>query len=135
MAKKTFMADDKCLNDVIEFLEEELTEAGASMKIIMQMDVCIEEVFVNIAHYAYKESIGNVDFDITHNEADNTITFVFTDWGTPFDPLAKEDPDITLSAEERDIGGLGIFICKKTMDDIHYEYTNGSNVLTMVKKI
>lgn len=134
MAKKTFIADDKCLNEVIEFLEAELSMAGASMKILMQMSVCIEEVFVNIAHYAYKEE-GNVDFEITHNKTDNTVSFVFTDNGVPFNPLAKKDPDITLSAEERDIGGLGIFICKKTMDDIHYEYVNGSNVLTMVKKI
>ncbi len=135
MAKKTFLAADKCLNDVIEFLEEELSKAGASMKIVMQMDVCIEEVFVNVAHYAYKEAEGEVDFEIIHNEADNTVTFVFTDRGVPFDPLAKEDPDITLSAEEREIGGLGIFICKKSMNDIRYEYVDGKNVLTMVKSL
>lgn len=135
MAKRTFPADDKFLNEVIVFLEEELAKADASTKITMQMDVCIEEVFVNVSHYAYGEKFGEVDFEIIHNPDDDTVTFVFSDKGIPFDPLKEEDPDITLSANEREIGGLGIFICKKIMDDIHYEYIDGRNVLTLVKKI
>ena len=72
---------------------------------------------------------------IGFNVADRTFTFRMTDKGTPFDPLQKPDPDITLSAEEREIGGLGIFITKKTMDSVTYAYENGENVLTMIKKI
>ncbi len=135
MAKRTFPADDKFLNEVIVFLEEELAKADASTKITMQMDVCIEEVFVNVSHYAYGGNYGEVDFEIIHKPDDDIVTFVFSDKGIPFDPLKEEDPDITLSANEREIGGLGIFICKKIMDDIHYEYIDGRNVLTLVKKI
>ena len=72
-----------------------------------------------------------IDFD----ETDRVITFRMTDKGVPFDPLQKPDPDITLSAEEREIGGLGIFITKKTMNSVSYAYENGENILTMIKKI
>ena len=72
---------------------------------------------------------------IGYDEQSRTITFRMTDKGTPFDPLQKPDPDITLSAEEREIGGLGIFITKKTMNSVSYAYENGENILTMIKKI
>ena len=72
---------------------------------------------------------------IGFDEESRNITFRMSDKGTPFDPLKKPDPDITLSAEEREIGGLGIFITKKTMDTVSYAYENGENILTMIKKI
>jgi anti-sigma regulatory factor (Ser/Thr protein kinase) len=97
--------------------------------------VAIEEVFVNVARYAYKDGEGEVDFEIGFNKESRTATFRMTDGGVPFDPLQKPDPDISLSAEEREIGGLGIFITKKTMDSVEYAYENGKNVLTMIKKI
>jgi anti-sigma regulatory factor (Ser/Thr protein kinase) len=92
-------------------------------------------VFVNVAHYAYGESQGNVKLSIAFDKETRNITFRMTDKGMPFDPLKKPDPDITLSAEDREIGGLGIFITKKTMDTVRYAYENGENILTMIKKI
>ena len=95
----------------------------------------IEEVFVNVAHNAYPNSEGDMALHIGFDEVSRVITFRMTDKGIPFDPLAKPDPDITLSAEEREIGGLGIFIAKKTMDSLSYSYENKENVLTMIRKI
>jgi anti-sigma regulatory factor (Ser/Thr protein kinase) len=105
------------------------------MKVQMSVCVAIEEVFVNVAHYAYGEGEGDADLRISYEEDTRTFTFCMADKGVPFDPLQKPDPDITLSAEERQIGGLGIFITKKTMDAVAYAYENGENVLTMVKKV
>ena len=105
------------------------------MKIQTAICVAIEEVFVNVAHYAYGDGEGNMTLGIGFDAESRTVTFRMTDQGTPFDPLAKSDPDITLSAEDREIGGLGIFIAKKTMDTITYAHKNGENILTMVKKI
>jgi anti-sigma regulatory factor (Ser/Thr protein kinase) len=101
----------------------------------MALCVAIEEVFVNVAHYAYGDGEGDMDLGIGFDEESRVITFRMADKGVPFDPLKKPDPDITLSAEERDIGGLGIFITKKTMDSISYAYENGENILTMTKKL
>ena len=92
-------------------------------------------MFVNVAHYAYPQGEGDMSLYIDFDAETRAITFRMTDKGVPFDPLAKPDPDITLSAEDREIGGLGIFIAKKTMDSITYVYENGENVLTMIKKI
>ena len=135
MTNKTFPAKTESLSDVLGFLEETLEGFECPMKIQTAISVAIEEVFVNVAHYAYPESIGDVTLYIGFDEANRTITFRMTDKGVPFDPLTKPDPDITLSAEEREIGGLGIFIAKKTMDSISYAYENGENILTMIKKI
>ena len=135
MAEKTFKADEALLNDVTDYVEEELEKAGFTYKDILRIKVCIEEVFINIAHYAYENSDGIVDIGIEHDSVNNQVIFTFADSGLQFDPLAKEDPDVTLTAQERQIGGLGIFICKKIMDDIQYNYTDGKNILTMTKKI
>ena len=105
------------------------------MKIQIAVCVAIEEVFVNVAHYAYPGGEGHVTLGIDFDASDSAVTFRMTDKGIPFDPLKKPDPDITLSAEDRDIGGLGIFITKKTMDSVTYAYENGENILTMIKKI
>jgi anti-sigma regulatory factor (Ser/Thr protein kinase) len=105
------------------------------MKIQTAICVAIEEVFVNIAHYAYGEGEGDMTLGIGFDAGSREITFRMSDRGEPFDPLKIPDPDITLSAEEREIGGLGIFITKKTMDTVSYTYENGENVLTMTKRI
>lgn len=135
MVQKLFLADDRYLNDVLSFVEEELNEAKASLKIIRQVKICVEEIFVNIAHYAYGDENGEVEISILYNEKERVFTFVFEDTGKAYNPLERKDPDITLSAEERGIGGLGIFICKKTMDDIQYRYEKNKNVLIMTKNI
>ena len=135
MTKKTFPAKTESLNEVLRFVEETLESFECPMKIQTAICVAIEEVFVNVAHYAYPESVGDMTLHIGFDEVSRTITFRMTDKGIPFDPLKKPDPDITLSAEDREIGGLGIFIAKKTMDSLSYSYENGENVLTMIKKI
>jgi len=95
--------------------------------------LCVEEVVENIVRYAYKDGQGFVE--IGTELQDGVLTISFRDAGVQFDPLAKDDPDITLSADERQIGGLGIFLCKQMMDDLRYEYRDGCNCLYMVKKI
>ena len=135
MTNKTFPAKTESLNDVLGFVEETLETVECPMKIQTAICVAIEEVFVNVAHYAYPQSDGDMTLHIGFDEESRVITFRMTDKGIPFDPLKKPDPDITLSAEDREIGGLGIFIAKKTMDSLSYSYENGENILTMIKKI
>ena len=132
---KTFPARVGELSDVLGFVDQTLESYECPMKIQTAICVAIEEVFVNVAHYAYGEGEGDMTLGIGFDAESREITFRMTDRGIPFDPLKKPDPDITLSAEEREIGGLGIFITKKTMDRVSYAYENGENVLTMIKKI
>ena len=99
----------------------------------MQIDVAIEEIFVNIAHYAYPEGEGDAVISVGADTAAGGVQIVFEDEGIPYDPLKNEDPDITLSAEDRPIGGLGIFMVKKSMDEVSYEYKDGKNRLTIKK--
>ena len=132
---KTFPAKVEALSDVLGFVEQTLEKYECSMKIQTAVCVAIEEVFVNVAHYAYGGGEGDMTLGISFDEESREITFRMADKGTPFDPLQKPDPDITLSAEEREIGGLGIFITKKTMDTVTYAHENGENILTMIKKI
>ena len=121
------------LDEVLAFLDQHLEELDCPMRLQLQLDVAIEEIFVNVAHYAYAPNKGDVTVQFSSEDDVATITFI--DSGVPYDPLAKPDPDITLSAEQREIGGLGIYMVKKTMDEMRYEYRDGQNVLTMVKKL
>ena len=134
VCERVFPADDTALRDVLGFVEETLESAGCPMKVTMALCVAIEEVFVNVAHYAYGDGKGDVKLAISLSENDSTVIFRMSDKGTPFDPLKRPDPDITLPVEEKEIGGLGIFITKKTMDTVSYAYKNGENILTMTKK-
>ena len=119
---------------VTDFLDAALEEAGCPTKTLLQIDVAIDEIFTNIAQYAYEPGTGNatVRFEM---EEPNTAVITFIDSGMAFDPTAKEDPDVSLSAEERQIGGLGIFMTKKTMDEVRYERAGDRNVLTLIKRI
>ena len=135
MINKTFPAKVESLSDVLGFVDETLESYECPMKTQTAVCVAIEEVFVNVAHYAYGEGEGDMTLGIGFDAESREITFRMTDKGTPFDPLKKPDPDITLPAEDREIGGLGIFITKKTMDTVTYAYENGENILTMIKKI
>jgi len=135
MINKTFPAKVEALSDVLGFVDETLESYECPMKTQMTVCVAIEEVFVNVANYAYGEGEGDMTLGIGFDAESREITFRMTDKGTPFDPLKKPDPDITLPAEDREIGGLGIFITKKTMDSVTYAYENGENILTMIKKI
>ena len=132
---KTFPAKIEALSDVLGFVDQTLESCECPMKVQTAICVAIEEIFVNVAHYAYGDGEGDMTLCIGFEEESRTITFRMTDKGVPFDPLKKPDPDITLAAEDREIGGLGIFITKKTMDTVTYAYKNGENILTMIKKI
>ena len=135
MTNKTFPAKAESLSDVLGFVEESLEKFECPIKLQTAICVAIEEVFVNVAHYAYPDGEGDMSLCIGFDTQSRVITFRMIDKGIPFDPLKKPDPDITLSAEEREVGGLGIFIAKKTMDSLNYSYENGENILTMIKKI
>ena len=121
--------------EVTAFIDEQLEALDCSMKAQMQLDVAIDELFGNIAHYAYAPGTGEVTVRFEFEEATRTATVTFIDGGVAFDPLAKADPDVTLSAEERGIGGLGIFLVKKTMDDVRYRREDEKNILSVSKKI
>ncbi len=133
MAELRIKAKVENLNDVMAFVDAELEKLDCPMRAQMQIDVAVEELFVNIAHYAYAPGEG--DAQITVRAADGMVEIEFRDSGVPYDPLAKADPDVSLSAEERQIGGLGIFMVKKTMDDMVYHYMDGQNVFKIRKKL
>jgi anti-sigma regulatory factor (Ser/Thr protein kinase) len=135
MEERKFDAIKENLIEVNAFIEEYLEQFQCSMKAMMQIEVAVEEIFVNIANYAYGLEKGTATVKIDMDEESGEVTIVFIDQGIPYDPLAKADPDITMNAEERQIGGLGIFMTKNIMDDVTYEYQNMSNVLTLKKKI
>ena len=121
------------LDTVIAFVDEQLEETDCPPKIQMQIDLAVEEIFVNIANYAYQPETGPATLRVEVQPDGSAISITFVDHGVPYDPLAKKDPDISQSAIDRQIGGLGVFLVKKTMDDVRYEYMNGSNILTIVK--
>ena len=126
-------ATDANIPTVLAFLDGRLEEAGCPMKLQMQIDLAVEEIFVNIAHYAYEPATGKAKIACDIFEDPRYVQIRFTDSGIPYDPLQHEDPDVTLSAEERQIGGLGIYLVKQAMDDVQYEYKDGKNILTLKK--
>ena len=130
----TVKADVKALAEVNEFLGERLEAANCPMKPLMQIGIAVEEIFVNIAHYAYKDKEESGDATIRLLIENKTAEIVFIDSGVAFDPLAQKEPDVTLPAEDREIGGLGIFMTVKTMDDVKYERKDEKNILTLKKK-
>ena len=119
------------LQQVLDFVDDQLRSMHCPMKLMMQIDVAVEEIFVNVASYAYAPGTGSVTVRTDLQESPRAALITFIDSGVPFNPLAKQDPDVTLSAEERSIGGLGIYMVKKTMDKMDYAYENGQNILTM----
>lgn len=135
MKELTVDATIENLTAVTAFVDEQLELLNCPLKTQMQVDIAIDELFGNIAHYAYNPEVGAATVRVEVMEEPLSVVITFIDNGVPYDPLEKSDPDITLSAEERDIGGLGIYMVKKSMDDISYEYKNGQNILRIKKKI
>ena len=135
MKELTIEATPENVDTVIEFVDAQLEEYGCGMKEQMAIDVAIDELFANIAHYAYNPETGyaTVQVDVLKDPLSVEVTFI--DNGRQYDPLAKEDPDTTLSLEDREIGGMGILIVKKSMDAVSYEYKDGKNILTIKKNI
>ena len=122
------------LETVTAFLDEILDEKDCPLKVRLQIDLALEEMYINIANYAYTPKIGEMELRVAFDEAGRELTMVLIDSGIPYDPLAKKDPDVTLSADKRKIGGRGIYLVKKTMDSMMYERRDGRNIVTMKKK-
>ena len=135
MTELTIAATVENIEAVTDFVNGQLEALDCPMKAQMQIDIAIDELFGNIAHYAYNPEIGQATVRVEVIEDPLAVTITFIDNGVPYDPLAKEDPDTTLSIEDREIGGLGIYMVKKSMDDIAYEYKNGQNILTIKKNL
>lgn len=135
MKEMTITATVENIEKVTDFVNEQLEAIGCPMKAQMQIDVAIDELFGNIAHYAYNPETGPATVRVEVTEAPVSVIVTFIDHGIPYDPLKKDDPNLTLSADEREIGGLGIFMVKKTMDEITYEYRDGQNILRIRKDI
>ena len=135
MKELNIVATVENIEVVTAFVNEQLEALDCPMKAQIQIDIAIDELFSNIAHYAYNPEVGNATVRVEVSEDPLAVVITFIDNGIPYDPLAKEDPDITLSAEERKIGGLGIYMVKKSMDDVTYEYKDGQNILAIKKNL
>ena len=122
------------LEKVTSFVNEQLENLSCPMKAQMQIDIAIDELFSNIAYYAYQPKPGNATVQIEVVNEPLAVVITFIDEGTPYDPLSRENPDTSLSAEERQIGGLGIYMVRKSMDEISYEYREGKNILKIKKQ-
>ena len=135
MKELTLAAIVENIETVTEFVNAQLELMDCPIKAQMQIDIAIDELFGNIAHYAYNPEVGSATVRVEVSEVPLAVIITFIDNGVPYDPLGKDDPDITLSAEEREIGGLGIYMVKKSMDEITYEYKDGQNILKIKKNI
>ena len=133
MAELTIDATLENLDTVLDFVNQQMELAECSPKLIAQVDVAVEEIYVNIARYAYHPEVGEAQIRCETGGDPFRIVIGFVDHGRPYNPLAKEDPDTTLSAEQREIGGLGILMAKRLMDEIEYEFQDGQNILTLRK--
>ena len=133
MKELTINATIENIPAVTDFVDEQLGALDCPLKVQMQIDIAIDELFSNIAHYAYNPDVGPATVRVELQQEPLAVVVTFIDNVVPYDPLAQEDPDITLSAEEREIGGLGIYMVKKSMDAVNYEYRDGQNILTIKK--
>ncbi len=132
LASRLFPAEIEFLPDLVAFLEEALEKSGAGPKEIFDIELATDEIFTNIASYAYGKEKGEVEVTIRSDE--HSITITLTDSGAPFNPLSLPSPDTTLGIDERKIGGLGIYLVRELMDNVTYLRENGRNILTIVKR-
>ena len=133
MEKITVEAKVDNLQQVIDFVTGQLEAHDCSMKATMQMELVVEEIFVNIASYAYQTGNGPATICVDFEENPTAVLVTFIDAGKPYNPLEKADPDTTLAVEDREIGGLGIFLVKKNVDELNYDYKDGQNILSVKK--
>ena len=135
MKEVTVEATLESIPVITEFVDGQLEQFDCPVKAQMQIDIAIDELFSNIVHYAYHPGTGPATVRVEVIEEPLSVVITFIDQGVPYDPLAKADPDVTLSVEEREIGGLGIYIEKKNMNEITYEYKDGRNILKIRKEL
>lgn len=135
MKELTVAARVENIETVTDFVNEQLEVLDFPMKARMQIDIAVDEIFSNIAHYAYAPQTGDATVRVETVQDPAGIVITFIDQGMPYDPLSAAEPDITLSAEARSIGGLGIFMVKKSMDELCYRRENGSNIFSIRKNL
>jgi len=135
MKSLTVPADTGHLDEVTAFVDGELEAYDCPVSVQLQIELAIEEIFVNIASYAYKPADGEAEVRCEVLQDPLRVVIQFLDGGKPFDPLAGEVPDISRKALEEREGGLGILLVRKTMDDVQYAYENGKNILTILKRL
>ncbi len=123
------------IDPLTNLVNKQLEAMGCSPRVQSQIDIALDELLSNICHYAYGDGTGHVTVGIEEIAEENAVQITIKDYGIPFDPLAHDDPDVSLDIHERNIGGLGIFLVKKTMSDLRYEYRDGCNILTVVKTL
>lgn len=128
-------AKTDALEEVNAFIRRKLRSIRCPVKVQMQVELAVEEIFVNISRYAYHPQTGDAEIGVDIGTDPPTVTIRFTDQGHPFNPLEKPDADTTRKAEEREPGGLGILLVKRIMDQVEYTYENGKNILTIKKEI
>lgn len=131
----TIEAEIEKWNDVRFFVENFMQKNAVSTNDMMMLDIAIEEIFVNVASYAYAPNHGMVTLEVGILQNPKAMQVIFTDQGIPYNPLDKEDPDVNLKLEEREIGGLGIYMVKQSMDAVRYAYKDNRNILTIVKNL
>ncbi len=135
MKELTVAATIENIETVTDFVNEELEALDCPMKTQMQIDIAIDELFSNIARYAYAPEVGEATVRVEPKNDALAVVVTFIDKGVPYNPLENEDPDTTLSIDKREVGGLGVYMVKKSMDDIKYEYKDGQNILSIVKRL
>lgn len=135
MKELTIAATVENIGAVTDFVDAQLEALDCPMKALMQINIAIDELFGNIAHYAYNPDVGEATVRVEVEEEPLSVIITFIDGGVPYDPLQAAEPDTTLSAEERALGGLGIFMVRKSMDEITYRYENGRNILSIRKTL
>ena len=135
MKEWTYAARLESIDPLTAQVDETLEALECPMKAQLQIDVAIDELFSNIARYAYPSGEGEAMIQLEVQNQPRVIALTFIDHGIPFNPLAADMPDTSLSAEDRPIGGLGIHLVRKTMDEMRYEHRDGANRLTILKKI
>ena len=131
MKQLVIEAKIESLEEVLDFISSELDIVDCASNLKIKIVIAVEEIFVNIAHYAYNHEIGTVDIRI---KIEDEVTIEFEDSGVPYNPLEVIEPDISKEAHERELGGLGVYMVKQIMDKIEYKYNDGKNILTMSKK-
>lgn len=131
---RTFPADPAMMHDVQDFVRGFMLDADAPERAVMQMELAVEEVFTNIAYYSH-ETPGEGTVEVTCSAMGTAAVVRFSDDGFEFDPLSTEEPDLDVPKETRGIGGLGIYLVRRNVDDIVYSREDGRNVLTLVKDL
>ena len=131
----TMEAKVENIGAITAFIDGELEKLECPFRQQAQIDVAIDELVGNIAHYAYPHTAGDVTVRFEYETQSQTVVMTFIDSGTPYNPLENDAPDVTLPVEKRKIGGLGIFLVRKTMDDVAYRHENGKNILCVRKRL